>query len=74
MLINLKKFSGLNQEMQIKIFQKAIRDMTKKYYFPRSKKIVNLINNLKLKNKVKYTLGGCLINLEKNNIILIKEP
>ncbi len=73
-LIRLSIFNDLNQEMQLKILQKSIKDLTKKYYFPRTKKIVNLINNIKLKKKMKSTLGGCIITKEKNNIMLIKEP
>jgi len=41
-----------------------------KYYPPRSKKVVNLIDRIKKKNFIKSTLGGCIVE-EKNNFILI---
>ena len=71
--IDLKKFDKFNQEMKMKTIQKSIKSTTNSYYSPRSKKIFNLINQIKLKKKTKYTLGGCLIMRQNNHLILKKE-
>ena len=71
--INLKNFNSFNQEMKMRIIKQSITDITKAYYAPRSKKILNLIDQLKVKKNVKFTLGGCFILKEKNHIILRKE-
>ena len=70
--VNLKKFNSLNQELKIRIFSQAIKDLTKAYYSPRAKKIINLINQLKTSKDKKLTLGGCLILKEKNHVFLTK--
>ena len=72
-LINLKKLNNLNEEMVMRVFKKSIKDFTNTYYSPRSKKIFNLIDQLKVKKNAKLTLGGCIILREKNHIILEKE-
>ena len=72
-LINLKIFNRINQEMKMRVFQQSIKDLTKAYYSPRSKKIFNLINQIKEKENVKVTLGGCFVLRQKNQIILQKE-
>jgi len=72
-LISLKNLNNLNQEMKMRVFKKSIKDFTNAYYSPRSKKIFNLINQIKAKKNAKLTLGGCIILREKNHIILEKE-
>ena len=72
-VINLKNFNKINQEMKMRVFKKAIKDFTKAYYSIRSKKIFNLIDKIKAKKNAKLTLGGCIISREKNCIILNKE-
>ena len=72
-MINLKNFNKINQEMKMRVFKKAIKDLTKAYYSTRSKKIFNLIDKIKVKKNAKLTLGGCIISREKNHIILKKE-
>ena len=58
----------------MRIFKKSILNISKSYYSPRSKKILNLIYNIKSSKKaVKFTLGGCLILKDKNQVILTKE-
>ena len=52
---------------------KTIKDFTNSYYSTRSKKIINLINQIKTKKNAKFTLGGCIILREKKHIILEKE-
>ena len=72
-IINLKNFNKINQEMKMRVFKKAIKDLTKAYYSIRSKKIFNLIDKIKAKKNAKLTLGGCIISREKNHINLQKE-
>ena len=72
-IINLKNFNKINQEMKMRVFKKAIKELTKAYYSIRSKKIFNLIDKIKAKKNAKLTLGGCIISREKNCIILNKE-
>ena len=72
-LISLKSLNSLNQEMQMRVFKKSIKDFTNTYYSPRSKKIFNLINKIKAKKNAKLTLGGCIISRGKNHINLKKE-
>ena len=72
-MINLEKLDNLNQEMKIRVFRKSIKDFTHAYYSPRSKKVLNLINQIKVKKDRKLTLGGCIIFKEKKHIILEKE-
>ncbi len=71
--IDLKIFNRINQEMKMRVFKKAIKDISKAYYETRSKKIFNLIDQIKAKKNAKLTLGGCIISREKNHIILKKE-
>ena len=72
-VINLKNFNKINQEMKMRVFKKAIKDFTKAYYSIRSKKIFNLIDKIKAKKNAKLTLGGCIVSREKNCITLKKE-
>ena len=71
--ISLKKFNNLNQEMKMRVVNKSIKELTKSYYTPRSKKTINLVRELEAKKKAKLTLGGCLILMKKNQIIIKKE-
>ena len=71
--IDFKNFININQEMKMRVFKKAIKDFTKAYYSTRSKKIFNLIDQIKAKKSAKLTLGGCIIIREKKHIILRKE-
>ena len=70
-LIDYKKFKVLNIEMQIRLINKSIKDLTKNYYNPRSKKVVNLINKLNSKAFKSSTLGGCIFKNNKNKMYQI---
>ena len=59
--------------MKMRVFKKSIKDFTNAYYSLRTKKIFNLIKQIEEQNRVKRTLGGCVILREKNHIILEKE-
>ena len=71
--IRLEGFNSLNKEMKMRVFKKSIKDFTNSYYSPRSKKIFNLIDQIRARKNPKLTLGGCIISREKNHIILKKE-
>ena len=59
--------------MKMRIFQKAVKEITKSYYSRRSKKIENLIHLLKEEKNKKLLIKGCAILREKNQIIIKKE-
>ena len=69
-LINKKMFLEEDGEIIFKSFSDILSLISGKYYPPRSKKVVNLIDRVKKKNFIKSTLGGCIVE-EKNNFILI---
>ena len=72
-LISLKKFNYLNEEMKMRVFSKSLKDFTNSCYSPRAKKMINLIEKLKTKKNTKFTLAGCFILKEKNHITIKKE-
>ena len=72
-LINFNNFSRLNKEMKIKVIKKSIKELSNKYYLPRSKKVLNLVKQIEYRKNLNRTLGGCIICREKNYIILKKE-
>jgi len=72
-LIVLKKFNNLNQEMKMKVLSESIKKFTKSYYSIRSRKIMNLIEQLEIENNTQLTLAGCFIIKEKNRIIIKKQ-
>ncbi|MEY2962590.1 MAG: hypothetical protein RL496_453, partial [Pseudomonadota bacterium] len=47
--------------------------ISKNYYPPRAKKVLNLISRIKSENKLKSTLGGCLILRNEKNLFITKE-
>ena len=70
-LIVLKQFDSLNQEMKIRVLGKSIKEFTKSYYSIRSKKIINLAKQIDEKKNKELTLAGCFF-LKKKNYIVIK--
>ena len=68
--MNFNKFNKFNTEIQIALINESIRKLKNNYYNPRSKKVENLIKNLKKKNFKKYTLGGCIFIIKKGNLSL----
>jgi len=71
--INLEKFLLENNEIQLKIFSNCMKNISKNYYPPRAKKVLNLLSRVKFDKKLKTTLGGCIINKSQNNLIIYKE-
>jgi tRNA(Ile)-lysidine synthase len=72
-VINLEKFLLENSEVQLKIFSNCIKRISKNYYPPRAKKVLNLLNRIRSSQKIKVNLGGCMINRNKKNLIISKE-
>ena len=72
-LINKKIFDEEAGEIIFKSISDILSLVSKKYYAPRSKKIINLINNMKKNNFNKATLGGCIIEKKEGFISVSKE-
>jgi tRNA(Ile)-lysidine synthase len=72
-IINLNFFLLENNEVKLKIFSNCIKRVSKNYYPPRAKKTLNLLRRVETDEKLKATLGGCLINRYKKNLIISKE-
>jgi tRNA(Ile)-lysidine synthase len=71
--INLNFFLLENNEIQLKIFSNCIKIISKNYYPPRAKKVLNLLNRIESNKSLKATLGGCIINRHKKNLVISKE-
>ena len=69
-LINKQIFSEEAGEIVFKSFSDILSLVSGKYYPPRSKKVINLINRVKKNKFTRSTLGGCIVD-EKDNFILI---
>jgi len=72
-LITLNIFLLENKDIQLKILSNSLKNISKNYYPPRAKKILNLMSRIKLEKEIKATLGGCIINKRQNNLIISKE-
>ncbi len=72
-IINCKNIFLETEEVQLKILSQALKNFSNSYYPPRSKKVINLLNSMRLKNKKKLTLFGCIIERSSNFIIIRKE-
>ena len=71
-LINRQIFSDEASEIIFKSFSDILSLVSGKYYPPRSKKVINLINRVKKNKFSKSTLGGCIVQ-EKDNFILVSK-
>ena len=67
-------FSEEAGEIIFKSFSDILSLLSGTYYPPRSKKVVNLINQIKKSNFHKSTLGGCIIEKGDSFISISKEP
>tara|TARA_A100001011_G_scaffold232613_1_gene240598 strand:+ start:14735 stop:15754 length:1020 start_codon:yes stop_codon:yes gene_type:complete len=72
-LINLKNLFLEPDEIKLKVLGNEIKTFSKSYYPPRSKKVMNLINEIEFKTRNKFTLGGCLLKKVGNLLIITKE-
>ena len=73
-LVNKKIFNEEAEEIIFKSFSDILSLVSGKYYPPRSRKILNLINNVKKAKFNKSTLGGCVILRKDNFLLFSKEP
>ena len=71
--INLEKFFEEKDDIQLKIISNSLKFISKNYYPPRAKKVLNLISRIKSQNKLKSTLSGCLILRHEKDLFITKE-
>ena len=72
-IIKLNFFLLENNEIQLKVFSNCIKNVSRNYYPPRAKKIINLLYKVKSDEKLKITLGGCIVQKIHNNLVFHKE-
>ena len=72
-LINQQIFSEESQEIIFRCFSDILSLVANKYYPPRSRKIINLINLIQKTKYHKSTLGGCIIEKKDNFLKISKE-
>ena len=61
------------QEIIFRSFSSLLKKITKNYYPPRGKKMLNLINQLKIRDRLKATLGGTIIEKIQNTVVVSEE-
>ena len=71
--IKSEQFFTLGQEFKLKILGLIIQKLNLKDYPPRSKKLLYAIKIFDSGKIKRYSLGGCLIRLQKSLIIIEKE-
>ena len=59
--------------MKMRVLSKSLKEVNKSYYSIRSKKVINLVEQLEQKSNIKYNLAGCFVLSEKNHIIIKKQ-
>ena len=72
-LIKLKPLLLENEEIQFKVLSQSIQNFSKSYNPPRSKKILNILNKLKERKKLKSTLAVCVIEKTGLNLSITRE-
>jgi len=72
-LVNTQLFFEEAEEIIFKSFSDILSLVSGKYYPPRSKKIMNLINRIKRAKYYKSTLGGCVIEKKDNFLVISRE-
>ena len=70
--VNYSHISNESEEVQLKLLGKVLKNYTKSYYPPRSKKILNLIHKIRAKKIKNLHLSGCMIKKLGKNIIISK--
>ena len=71
-LVN-KDFFQQPYEVVFRSFSNIIKNMGKKYYPVRGKKLDNLINDIQNNKLLKVTLGGCIVEKYNDTVIIYKE-
>jgi len=73
LIISLDIFLFESKEIVFRTFAEILKDIGGKYYPPRGKDLINLINKTENKNFTKVTLGGCIIERIYNSLLIKKE-
>ena len=68
-----KDFFNQPNEIIFRSLSVILRDINKRYYPPRGKKIENLIRKLKFNINGKFTLGGCFIEKINQTVVVSSE-
>ena len=68
-----EEFFNFPQEVLFRSFSQILQLVGKKYFPPRGKKIVNILENLENKITFKTTLGNCVIKKINRTVIVHKE-
>ena len=68
-----KEFFNFPQEVLFRSFSKILQLVGKKYFSPRGKKVINILQNLENKITFKSTLGNCVIKKINKTVIVYKE-
>ncbi|WP_440651857.1 tRNA lysidine(34) synthetase TilS [Candidatus Pelagibacter sp. HIMB1495] len=68
-----EEFFKFPQEVLFRSFSKILQLVGKKYFPPRGKKIINILENLESKTSFKSTLGNCVIKKINRTVIVQKE-
>jgi len=71
--LNYSIFNNEAQEIIFRVFIKALHYVSGEYYPPRSENLTKLIKNISLKQFKSATLGGCLVEKNKNIINFFRE-
>jgi tRNA(Ile)-lysidine synthase len=72
-ILNQYFFKNPN-EIILRSFMQIIQSISNKKNYPRGKKVISLINSLKLSNnKVKLTLSGCIVEKIADSVIIYPE-
>jgi len=68
-----EEFFNFPQEVLFRSFSQILQLVGKKYFPPRGKKIINILENLESKITFKSTLGNCVIKKINRTVIVLKE-
>ena len=68
-----KEFFNSPQEVLFRSFSEVLHLVGKKYFPPRGKKIINILENLQNETTFKSTLGNCVIKKINRTVIVFKE-
>ena len=68
-----KEFFNLPQEVLFRSFSQVLHLVGKKYFSPRGKKIINILENLQNEVTFKSTLGNCVIKKINRTVIVFKD-
>ncbi len=72
-ILNFINFKVEPAEIKFRIINKVVKNISKSYYPPRSRKVINLIDGFQRNRIKKCTLGGCIFEKKKNYLYVSKE-